>query len=128
MTLNDVRLDLIKRGFMVQEHNQATPQGICVFIYIGKRDVDQAVAYANINLGYRDYEVEDNVKNVLIEASNHIDKNFLSRREKDTDFCNHEPIMTEAYTKVCRKCMYRYPDPIFKVGEIIGNANLISAN
>lgn len=109
MTVQEFRLDLLKRGFTTRE----TMIGNKLFFIIYKLDTD------NLRVeweGYPDEEIYYKAGNAIFvdrlrKISADIDNTITNRHSQNTNNCQHEEVMIGSLL-ACNKCMAKFGEKI----------------
>lgn len=121
MTLQQVKLDLISRGFTIVEQPSSEPGG--VYLNIRVLDVDGLIVDAAAHVYTHMFENEEDYIGIIKERVVSIEKYISDRHYRNINKCNHIPINV-GNQKICTRCMAKLGNvslvPLMKIDN---NAN-----
>lgn len=105
MTVNQVKIDILRRGYSIGE---AELNGN-IQIVVVKTDTDNLVFNSRGVYTYGIYDSDEDYIDVLKETINDIDKKINKRHYQNINNCQHEPVMIGT-KKACANCMGKFGD------------------
>lgn len=106
MTIQEVKLDMMQRGFVIAENiiNQE-PDGTIVQVVINKFDSDGLTVNATPGFHFDGYLNEDFMVETLRAMATKIDQFMIDRHSKNPNVCEHHTVQIHGGKTGCTFCM-----------------------
>ena len=118
MTVQEIKLDLLRRGMIITEFiGSDTPQGT-VSINVTKFDTDGLRVSADSPVYATDYYSDEKYSELIKERGLHIENYITNRHAKNINTCQHNEVMIGSRV-ACSFCMGTFGNKIML--DIRGN-------